>query len=214
MRSPPSVATGTAYLGIDDGRVVALDLETGAVEWRAAAPGRRTAVVGNAVVANDREDLAVLAASDGGVRWRLDPPRSTVVTAPVVAGGQVYVLTGSIAIDWDDGVHAFDLATGRRRWRRDVGVDPLFVRAATLTLALGGGTLYVGGLNGGLTALQATTGATRFSFGVDEPVIVSPVVARDGLYLVGAPNAAAPGDAGFVLAVAGRGGGRRSTTAG
>ncbi len=200
LLAPPSVKRGVAYLGVGDESVVALDVASGDVRWRSDAPGRQTSVFGGHVVTNNGRNLAVLSASDGRLEWRLDPPRSVVVTAQVVAGGRVFVLTGGIAIEWDDGVHAFDVATGRRRWHRDVGIHPLFERADD-SLALGGNALYVAGINGSVTALHSQTGRTQFRFDLDEPIKPMPVPVKDGLYLAGVPNAAAPSGSSALVSV-------------
>jgi hypothetical protein len=80
-------------LGATDGNVLALDAEGGRVLWRVNVGGRITAGVGSdgttaAVVTREGELVAL---EGGAVKWK-KPLAVRVATAPLVAGGRVFVL--------------------------------------------------------------------------------------------------------------------------
>lgn len=117
---------GRFFAAGGDGTIVVLQADTGNEVWRAQAGAPLTAGVGSdgrfaAVVTRDNE---VVTLDAGKVLWRQRVP-SRVVTAPLVAGERVFVLTV------DRTVHAFDALDGSRLWT--------FQRAGdSLTLAQGG----------------------------------------------------------------------------
>ncbi len=107
----PTVRDGVFFVAASDGEVLALQAETGAVLWRAAAGGPIAAGVGSdgrytSVVTRTNEVVTF----DGGREiWRKRVP-SSVVTPPLVAGERVFVM------GVDRAVHAFDALDGRRLW--------------------------------------------------------------------------------------------------
>jgi polyvinyl alcohol dehydrogenase (cytochrome) len=82
-----------------------------------------------------------------------------VSAAPIAAGGRVYFT------DWSDTAYAVNAATGRVVWKRTIGRPqerwPWHGLAGTGALV--GGTWYVASVEGRLYALDAATGAVRFS---------------------------------------------------
>jgi outer membrane protein assembly factor BamB len=108
--------------------------------------------------------VSALDASDGRELWRHalspdDKPRE----APVVAGGLAHVLTHS-----GKRVEAFDPASGKMRWERDVSTYG-GVRYA-------GGTLLLTAADGTVTGVDAASGRTAWSRripGVGDPYFVS-----------------------------------------
>ncbi|MFC5754831.1 PQQ-binding-like beta-propeller repeat protein [Actinomadura rugatobispora] len=123
----PLLAGGTVYVGGAGGVLTALDARNGARRWLhgtagsgAASPagkGHQLPVVGGglAVLDDGAGTLAALDAATGRVRWRRPLPQG-FGERPVVAGNVVYLAMV-------DGVHGFDLATGRPRYR--LGRDDL-----------------------------------------------------------------------------------------
>jgi polyvinyl alcohol dehydrogenase (cytochrome) len=142
-RSQPALAGGALYVGSDDGRVFALDRETGCERWSFQAGAEvRTAIVVETWKQGDTVrrpllyfgDLAgsiyAVNAVDGSLAWRdrADPHSSTTLTAaPALSNGRLYVPVSSLEEGTADGKYpcctfrgsivAFDAASGRRLWQ-------------------------------------------------------------------------------------------------
>jgi len=102
----------TLTLATSDGTVLAVEAETGRTLWRTSVGTAIAAGVGSdgtvAAVVTRAGDLVAL---DGAkVRWT-KPLGVRVATAPLVAGGRIFVL------GVDRSVHAFDAADGLKLWQ-------------------------------------------------------------------------------------------------
>ena len=93
----------------------------------------------------------------GKEAWRTKL-QALVLTAPLVAGGRVFVLSG------DRSISAFDGASGRRLWQQQRTGEPLILGQAGLLMAVGD-TLVVG-LGGRLVGLNPQNGSTRWDVAV------------------------------------------------
>ncbi len=149
------VAGTTVTLASADGTVAAIDARTGGDIWRLALAEPLSAGVGSdgklaAVVARSN---ALVAIDAGRERWR-QPMAAQVFTAPLVAGGRVFVLSS------DRTVTAFDAATGRRLWTQQRPGEALVLRQAGVLRAVGD-TLVVG-LSGRLAGLNPDNGSVRW----------------------------------------------------
>jgi outer membrane assembly lipoprotein YfgL len=125
-------------LGATDGTVLAVEAETGRVLWRVNIGGKISAGVGSdgttsAVVTREGDLVAVEGAQ---VKWKR-PLAVRVATAPLVAGGRIFVL------GVDRSVHAFDAADGVKLWQLQRPGDPLML-SQTGVLAAFKNTLIVG----------------------------------------------------------------------
>ncbi|KUO20941.1 protein kinase domain-containing protein [Streptomyces dysideae] len=101
------------------------------------------------------DKLTAVDADTGDVRWRLSPNGRRGFNNPTVIGGVLYVS------DYDDGVWAVNVSTGKRIWlcdELDIDGPETFVKAGT--------TLYgaAGPIDAGVVALQAKTGKLRWTF--------------------------------------------------
>jgi len=142
-------------VGANDGTVLAFDAASGRELWRTSAGAPLAAGVGSdgqrsAVVTRQNELVAL---QDGKVQWRMALGMQ-VFTAPLVAGGRVFVLGA------DRSVAAYDGATGRRLWSQQRPGEPLVLRQSGVMLAVGD-TLVVG-QGGRLAGLNPLTGAIRW----------------------------------------------------
>ncbi len=151
LEFPPAVAGGRIYLPVFDGRFYALDARNGRVLWKrrllrcvwdtpALARGllvltsinrlgscnRRTETLGG--------DLTAFRARDGRVRWNV--PLAPTESSPLVLDGVVYVG------DWDGWLSAYELSSGRLRWRQRIG------GAIKGSVAYADDRLYVGAYDG------------------------------------------------------------------
>lgn len=158
----PVIADGVAYLSIDGGRLVALDLDDGATRWTFSTGTelRGTPAVVDGVVylgGGSSGIFHALDAATGAPLWSIATGDMLTYTAPTVVGGTVYFGTG-----WGAGnggwLYAADAATGAVRWKTFIGPEIYFAPA------VGGGRIYAGSYDAQrFVALDATTGAEQWA---------------------------------------------------
>jgi outer membrane protein assembly factor BamB len=151
----PLVAGGRVFVAGGAGTVAALDAATGKDAWRVTLGTPIAAGVGAdgqtaAVVTRNNQLVAV---ADGAELWRVRLPARSF-TAPLVAGGRVFVLTA------DRVVTAFDGKTGARLWSQSRPAEPLVLSQSGALLAVG--DTLVAGLAGRLTGLNPDNGSVRW----------------------------------------------------
>lgn len=103
--------------------------------------------------------------------------RRKILAQPVAADGVVFTM------DSDATVSAFDLATGRRRWRvdtKDPDIDSSNVGGG---IAVDQGVVYAANGLGELVALDAATGETKWRSQIGAPTRSSPTVAEGRIFL-------------------------------
>lgn len=161
---PIVVATGGGRFAVADsgGQVLLLEAKTGSELWRASAGARLSAGVGSdgrfATVATAANEVVTF--DQGRELWRKRIP-ARVVTAPLVAGERVFVMSV------DRVVHAFDALDGRRLWTLQRPGD-------ALTLAQGGvvaafKNLLLVGQGARLTALDPLRGTVQWEVALSTP---------------------------------------------
>jgi outer membrane protein assembly factor BamB/actin-like ATPase involved in cell morphogenesis len=141
-------APGAVFAGTADGTGHALEAGTGERRWRfpAAAPVSGAAVAGDTVYfGSSAGTVHAVDAATGTERWRFTVDGGAPVTAPVPAGGTVY-LAGAGRI------YALDAATGEKRFEYPTPT------AVTGPPRVGDGVLYAGGEDGRVYALQLPPG--------------------------------------------------------
>ena len=151
-----AVTPGSVIAAGSDGSLLSLDPANGAVQWRASVGAPLIAGVGSdgrtsAVIT--RENQLVAVSSSGQVLWR-QPLGAQAYTAPLVAGGRVFVLAA------DRAVSAYDGATGRRLWIQQRPGEALVLRQAGVLLPVG--NLLVAGQGGRLAGLDPNSGVIRW----------------------------------------------------
>lgn len=142
-------------LASSSGDLALIDAQTGGDIWRLSLKDRIQAGVGSdgqrfAVVTQNNELVTV---ESGREIWRQKLQAGTF-TAPLVAGGRVFVLTA------DRTALAFDGASGQRLWAQQRSADPLVLRQAGV-LAAWNDTLLVG-FEGRLLGLNPLNGLPRW----------------------------------------------------
>ena len=176
------VAGNTVYVSGGDGSIAAIDARTGADLWRANAGAPVASGVGSdgktsAVVTQANDVVAFL---DGREVWR-QKLSAQAYTAPLVAGGRVFVLSA------DRSVSAFDGQTGRKLWSQQRPNEPLVLKQSGVILAVGD-TLVVG-FSGRLAGLNPSSGVIRWEAPIASPRGVNDIerlvdlvgrVSRDG----------------------------------
>ena len=137
------------------GRIVAWNAATGVENWRVDLGAAITSGLGGdatrMAVVTQGNTLILL--EQGKELWRANI-QALVLTAPLVAGGRVFVLGG------DRMISAFDAATGQRLWQQQRTGEPLILAQSGLLMAVGD-TLVVG-LGGRVLGLNPQNGSTRW----------------------------------------------------
>lgn len=138
-----------------DGVVASFDASNGRELWRTNVGAEIAAGVGSdgalaSVITNANE---IVTMESGRVLWRqkLGVPG---YTAPLVAGGRVFVLSS------DRSVTAFDGQTGRKLWAQKRSTEALVLRQSGVLLAVDD-TLVVG-LSGRLVGMNSLDGSVRW----------------------------------------------------
>lgn len=148
----PIVVYGKVYIGVMNGKLHAIDEQTGEIAWTYQAQGgiSHTPAAGEGKVFFGTEDHRVYAidAETGLEAWtyKTDGP---VVSSPIVYNQTVYI--GS----FDHRLYAIDTETGLPRWSYDAG-DRVWTSPS---LDIANNRLYFGSEQPKAHALDATTGA-------------------------------------------------------
>ena len=185
---------GPEHLGNYAGPVPTLD----SVAWKFLTRGRvisSPAVAGGLVVVGSTDgSLYGLNRADGTQRWKFDT-KGPVTSSPAIALGLVYVASV------DGNIYAVDSATGAQRWvfatrgerrftapgihgavpKTERMPDPFDVFISSPTVV--NGTVYIGSGDQQVYALDARTGALKWSFATGDVVHAAPAVANNTVYV-------------------------------
>ncbi len=195
LHGAPAIAHGMVYLTTTDlangdgGGVVALDLETGALRWRAASamPIRGAATVAGDLVTAVQIDGTVLAfdAQTGAARWHYELGLG-VAPKGAATYGSIVTDAGDLIIGNQRRLATIDAGSGRPLWLRDP------VRGASefpslATIAVGDG-VAVGVFDrelGGVLAWDRLTAGLLWQLTGDvaSSINASPVIANGLVYL-------------------------------
>ena len=152
----------TVAVASSDGVVASFDARTGAELWRTSVGAQIAAGVGSdgrfAAVVTRANDLVVLDA--GREIWR-QKLSAQGFTAPLVAGGRVFLLAA------DRSVTGFDAPSGRKLWTQQRPGESLVLRQSGALLAVG--DTLVAGLSGRLVGINPSNGAIRWESPIASP---------------------------------------------
>lgn len=170
VRLRPSVADGVLYADSTDGKLAAIDANSGKTLWSKSSrthgwfgwgdKKRKDAMyAGGPVVVGDLLAVGTLDghvygvnAKDGAPRWEAELD-SEVLASPAIAGDLVVVRT-------EDGrVYGLDAANGKRRWVYDQGNVPLLSVRGNGGLLVANGVVFFGSDDGKLVALRLDNGS-------------------------------------------------------
>ena len=155
-QSVPALVGSEVALASEAGTVLVLDATSGSPRWRAQLDDRIAVGTGydgqTAAVLTQGNELVALA--QGKVLWR-SRLASRAFTAPLVAGGRVFVQSG------ERGIAAYDARNGARLWSQAArGTEPLVLQQSGVLLAVGD-TLVVG-MGARLVGLNPNNGSIRW----------------------------------------------------
>ena len=147
------------FAASEKGIVLDIHAETGVESWRANVASPLSAGVGSdgkfVAVVSQENYVVVLAA--GKELWR-QKLNAVTLTAPLVAGSRVFVMTANRT------VYAFDSLSGRKLWQQQRPGDSLILGQASVLMAVG--DTLVTGQSGRLIALNPLNGTVRWDAGV------------------------------------------------
>lgn len=184
--SRPLVLESGVLLGLDDGRLLALDVDNGKPFWESviSVPSGRSEIERLVDI-----DADIVVDTDGiylanyqGKAARLEPSQGQIVwSVPFSAGSGIGVRNEDlIVIDDQDGVHKLDKGTGQIIWSNEEMPGrrlspPAFTKA---------GDIVVGDTEGYIHVIDIDTGSiigrARLS---DEAIIARPVATEDAMFV-------------------------------
>lgn len=139
------------FVAAADGTVVSINAANGRENWRAQAGSKLQTGVGAdsrmAAVVTTSNELVVL---DAGTKLWSKKLSASAFTAPLVAGGRVFVLAA------DRSVTAFDAQNGARLWTQKRDGEPLVLRQQGVLMPFG--NTLLAGLSGRLVAFNPDNG--------------------------------------------------------
>lgn len=155
-QSVPALAGRDVALASESGTVLVLDADSGQLRWRAQLDSRIAVGTGfdGAIAAVLTQDNQLVALAQGKVLWRLRLP-ARAFTAPLVAGGRIFLQSGERSIS------AYDARNGARLWTQAArGTEPLVLQQPGVLLAVG--DTLVAGMGARLVGLNPSNGAIRW----------------------------------------------------
>lgn len=169
VRLRPTVVDGVLYAASTNGKVAAIDANSGKTLWSKSSrthgwfgwgDKKRKDVLYSGGPAVGGDLLAVgtldghvygINAKDGSPRWEATL-KSEVISSPAVSGNLVVVRTG------DGRVYGLDSSNGDRRWVYDQTEVPLLSVRGNGPLLIANGVVFFGSDNGKLVALRLDNG--------------------------------------------------------
>jgi outer membrane protein assembly factor BamB len=169
-----TLAGDTAYFGLNNGKVYAVDALSGKTVWPAPFQAQQAVwaapvadlTTGLVYVGSLDHNLYALDIANGTVKWT-KPLGAAIAAAPVLTNGVLYVGTfGSkvLALDARDGTQKWTFDTASWVWG-----TPVFFEQS----------LYFSDVAGNVYALDASTGTRQWSVKPGDALRASPVVTTD-----------------------------------
>lgn len=184
IQSTPAIGSdGCVVFGCYDGKVYALEGETGLLRWKYQTGGQIWSspaidANGSVFIGSDDRNVYSLNSSSGELRWTFLTGDKVYSSPAVGVGGIIYV--GSFdsrvyALNGTSGAVVWSFLTGGQVWSSPtLGQD---------------GTVYVGSIDNKLYALNGLTGAVRWQFatggGIPGSVALDP---NDGTVFIGSQD--------------------------
>jgi outer membrane protein assembly factor BamB len=172
----PALTADRVYVSLEDGRVVALDLATGAVMWEQTLGGMPGPVLAldDRIFVGSADKFFYCLDADGGKRkwrWRMG---AGIIGVPVLDHQHVYFVA------LDNVLRALHRWNGSQRWKQGVPVRP------SGSPLLAGSILYVAGVAAELYAYRADSGEPAGKFAAPAELGSPPQLARAEMDLLSA----------------------------
>lgn len=149
----PAVSGSTVWAAAGNGQIAGFSASNGGAEGRFSAGlalSSGVAATATAVVVGSTRGEVLAFDRSGKSLWKVQATGETLAP-PAIEGDRVIVRVG------DGAIHAFDFATGQRRWVYQRSAPALSVRSHA-GVAVHRGTVYAGFAGGRLVALSAANG--------------------------------------------------------
>jgi outer membrane protein assembly factor BamB len=166
IKSSPVVVGGTVYFGSNDGRIYAVDADTGSSRWkvdtRGPVAGSAAVVDGVVYIASEDGLLFAIDAQSGSPKWAVPFSRQRPCGSPAVAYGVVFIGEGAKG-GHDAGtmtagpIVGLDARTGEVVWRGPAGPQ------GYAAICLDETTLFAGANGSQFSAVDLATGESRWS---------------------------------------------------
>jgi len=173
----PAATQELAYITGYNGKMYAVNVQTGALRWVYPREGEMAPIVGGPTVALDKVffggsngNLYALDAATGDRQWVFEEAGDEIWAAPAVAGDTLYI--GS----FDNKIYAVNTADGSKKWEYETEGA---IVAAPLVHE---GTVYIGSFDRHLYALNASDGTLRWTFQAQNWFWARPVIDDDVIY--------------------------------
>lgn len=166
VHAAPALAADRVYVALEDGRVVALDVSTGARHWERrleGPPNDMLALDDRIYVGSDDNFLYCLLASNGEVAWRWRTG-GDVIGVPIVDEHRVYFVSK------DNVLRGLDRRSGSQRWQRPLPARP------TRGLVQAGDRLLVSGLSPRVSAFAMKDGTPAGDINAPGELAAAPYV--------------------------------------
>ncbi|MBA7698502.1 Outer membrane protein assembly factor BamB [subsurface metagenome] len=158
----PAVGGDLVYIGGYDGKIYAINSNSGALRWVYPREGNLEPLVGGPVVAlgkvyfgSSDGKLYALDAETGDEEWDF-PTGDKIWSTPAIDGDSLFI--GS----FDKKLYALSAADGSKKWEFEAG------GAIASTPLVYNNTIYIGSLDRHLYAVDATSGQQIWQFPVDD----------------------------------------------
>jgi outer membrane protein assembly factor BamB len=186
VRSAPTIADNSVYIGSTDGQLYALDLKTGLSEWdqpykTVGAITSAPAVSSKLVVFQNNENRTyALNRETGEYAWDQGRPRPDFFTiqgegGPTIAGNTVYA-------GYDDGfLVAMNVDDGAALWSKNLGAEQRHFVDVDSRPLVHGDTVYAGCFNVGLYAVGRKHGNVKWLH--RQPGVQSAAIGHGLVYL-------------------------------
>ena len=179
IRSSPVIADGRVYFGAHDGRLYALEVETGEKSWSVPAGGP---VVATPAISGDRvffgsSDgfLYALDRFSGDTEWMFETG-GTIRSSPIIVGDRLFFGAMLPGDDSRHGLLALDATDGTLVWSYETQ------GAVNTTAAFKNGILYTGSEDHYLYALDEYSASLQWRFNARAPVTTSPALSDSSVY--------------------------------
>lgn len=175
-QSTPTIARGVVVVPSQEGWIYAFAAKTGEVRWRIPTDGvvfGSPAITGDIVaIGTDTGTVYTVKLETGQLIWRKSMTGG-VIASPAIGGEVVYFTSES------GKTTAFNLSTGDVLWTAEIGGP----QPPTVSNKL----VVIASTDGGVHAVDATTGAATWLYPSGKPKLAAPVLVGNSIY-VGAGN--------------------------